>query len=140
MAKEEEIRKLVREEMKAKNSPGRPIGVTIIAILGIIFSFLMVFAGLAGFFLSDAIGADAFGGLGSLLSLVSVMALVIRVVGIIASVFLLKMKKIGMILVVIVGILSIIMSVLQFSTNNLISIIIWAIIIAYLFKKKDLFA
>lgn len=122
----------------------RPIGVTVICVLGFLVSILMLIAGFALAGLSgilESLGLEAMGtsGTGIVFIAISVIFIIIGVACLVAFYLLLKMRKIGMIAVVILGIISIISSIIQFSTNQVVSIVIWLIIIFYLLVKRELF-
>ncbi len=121
---------------------------TIVAILGIILSILtilggVVFLGLGGLVAVAGAGAtmDAalIAGLSGMVMVFGVAFLVIGIISLIGFIMLLKMKKIGWILVTIFGIISIIMSLISNPIGNIISIVITAIIIIYLYTKRQLF-
>jgi uncharacterized membrane protein (DUF2068 family) len=120
----------------------RPLGITIISILGFIGAFLTVIGGIAlsslGTFLTAMLGP-----LGALGALAGIALIVVGIVQFVISYGLWKMKKwafyIEMILLalgVVLGILSLVTG----SFTSIISIIIEALIIYYLYTKRTLFS
>jgi hypothetical protein len=138
--------------------PGkRTTGVTIICILGFLVSALGIVTGVAGLLLGSLFGAlgsvtggtaeadlgSAFGALGSFVMLISITSMVIGIVAFIAFFMLLKMKKIGWWMVIILGLISIAIPFLQLNVDviigNVLTFVIWGVIIVYLVLKKNLF-
>ena len=120
----------------------RPTGVTIIAILGIIVSLLALIGGLlivAAGGLTEGLMMQTTGiaGLGGFIMVMGAIAIILALVGFFAFYWLLKMKKAGFNLVIVIGIISIILAI---PTINIISIVLWLIIIIYLYTKRSLFS
>ena len=148
--KRAEMRELIHEEMKATE---RPTGITIISVLGILGSLLALILGIfsmgAGSIMNDiqifgGAGNSTFpmplvGGFGSLFAILGIIWIIIGIAGLAAFYLLLKMKKPGFIMIIALGAISIAMSIISFTTSNIINIAIWAIIIAYLMTKRKIF-
>lgn len=120
-----------------KKTSKRPLPVTIIAILTLLGSLMMIGLGSMIVFFGGVV--DSMIPMAGFSMVLGIIPIVIGVIGLIAFYFLFKMKRIGWLLVMIVGIVSIIQGILTSFMNNLVSIILWIIIIVYLFLKKDLF-
>ena len=118
--------------MAQKEQP-RPMGVTIISILGMIVSFLTLISSLALMLIS----AVLFSGILMLVVLVSVIS---GMVGLVGFYLLFKMKKTGWIIIFAIGIISVAGSLMMFNIFNMFDIIFWVLVLAYLWTKKDLFA
>ena len=135
-----------------KHPVTRPTGITVICVLGFLFSIFMLIMGiiLLGFapmlgnieisteFVNQSFSATL-GGFTPLFYAFGLITLIISIVAFIAFYLLWKMKKTGLIIVIIVGIISIIQSLISFNTNNIIGIVLWIIIIGYLWTKRNLF-
>lgn len=127
------------------NMANRPTGVTVISIVGFILSILGIIGGIMLIGILSLGSGLLLPGLEEAgLSLTFFMALaavsvILGLVGLAAFYYLLKMRKIGWTLVTVIGVISIIVSIASFNIGNIVSIIIWAIIIAYLWTKKGLF-
>ena len=121
----------------------RPLGVTIIAILGIIGAIISVIAGIILLFVGAALVAFL-GPLGALGAVAGVIVLVIGIVQLAISYGLLKMKKCALyieLILLIIGIVgSIVMMAYVGDLTQIISIIISAVIFYYLYKKRTLFS
>jgi hypothetical protein len=122
-------------------TPGkRPLGVTIFSILGIIASLLVIMAGvmLVGLMgvLETATGLGVFAGMGMI---IGVVYIILGIVELIAYIMLFKMKRIGWIIVTVLGIIFIIMGLAQDVMSNIISVVITAIILIYLYTKRQLY-
>ena len=120
----------------------RPIGVTIISVLGMIVSIMIVLMGLLAILLGAAFGAlfgpavTAFGGL------VGVIFIIIGGIIFIANWFLWKMKKIGWILVIIFEVIGLLAAILTLPVNiilGIVEIIINGLVIFYLYENRNLF-
>jgi len=121
----------------------RPLGITIIAILGFIGAVLIIIGGLA----LSAVGtllAMFLGPLGALGALAGVVVIIVGIVQFIISYGLWKMKKWALYIEMILLLLSIVMSLVTIATSfdftPIISIVISALIIYYLYTKKKLFS
>lgn len=147
---------------KPLTRPSRPTGVTIICILGFLFSILALLTGIvsigfAGFIesigpplmLESEIISMIFGEIGSLFNILGLITIIMGVVGLVTFYLLLKMKRTGWIIVTFLGVIqiavSLIPSMISFSIegllnlNTILPIAIWVVIIAYLFTKRNLF-
>ena len=140
------------KETTQSRTTSRPTGVTIICVLVFLISILMLITGVFSMFFSEIMKGFSFSGTigntailatfneaGLLFSLLGFMMIIFGVVGLIAFYLLLKMKKMGSIIVTIVGIVSIIQSLISFNINNVLGIVLWVIIIAYLWTKRNIF-
>ncbi len=65
--------------------------------------------------------------------------MILGIAGFISFYFLLKMKKIGWTAVNVLGIASLILIIIQFSMGQIPGMAIWIIILAYLWKKRNIF-
>jgi len=122
-------------------SPGqRPLGVTILSILGILVSLLIILSGVTLAGLSGMVGsAMNLGILTGNAMIVGVIFLVLGIVDLIAYIMLFKMKRIGWLLVTVLGVISILMGIATDVMSNVITIVITALIIIYLYTKRQLF-
>jgi hypothetical protein len=138
----------------------RPTEVTVICILGFLISVFFILTGIVTLFLgslSASLGTGTLtleegassdvsdlSGLGSLLIIFSGVPLLVGIIGFGAFYLLLKTNKIGWILVLILGIISMALGILQAAMGvfqfNIISLVFWGLIVAYLFLKRNLFA
>ncbi|NIO20204.1 MAG: hypothetical protein GTN76_05525 [Candidatus Aenigmarchaeota archaeon] len=114
----------------------RPLGVTIICILGFISAIFALMSGIilttiTSLFQNSII--TLFGFLGYIL-------IIIAIANFIGFYLLLKMKRTGWVIVTVMGIISIILGIASFGIDSLVSIIISAVIVGYLFMKRKLFA
>ena len=71
--------------------------------------------------------------------IVGVIFLVLGIVDLIAYIMLFKMKRIGWLLVTVLGVISILMGIATDVMSNVITIVITALIIIYLYTKRQLF-
>ena len=122
----------------------RPTGVTIISLLGFLGGIISVLAGIA-FLIAGGI-AGAFGGFAGILGVLGAAAgLVFFILGIIQLVVaygLWKMKKWGLyiqMLLLIIGILMNIVTAMGNPAFGIVGIVISAVILYYLYTKRDLF-
>ncbi|MBU0530561.1 MAG: hypothetical protein ABIH52_02050 [Candidatus Aenigmatarchaeota archaeon] len=144
------------QELPARTPGERPIGVTVISILGFLISLLAIigaafilfigsmFSGLDPTLVDDVL-VISFGDVGTYIMVLGMIPLVVGIIGLIAFFLLLKMKRSGWFLVVTLGIISIITTVVSsvlvsFETTGIITLVVWIIIIAYLFMKRKIFA
>ncbi|HLD48784.1 MAG TPA: hypothetical protein VJB11_00300 [archaeon] len=147
--REEEIKKALQEEQNKK----RPTGVTIICVLGFLISIFSLIGGIMLLGIGTLIGGASFsanlgnttisantGGLGILFSLFAIIPLISGIIGFIAFYLLMKMKKTGFFIVIILGLISIVMGIISSVMNNIISIVIWGVIIGYLLMKRKIFS
>lgn len=118
----------------------RPLGVTIICILGWIGSLLSILGGLALLGIGALLGEVMGGGVGTLLAtlgpLIGVLVLVLGIVNFIVLYWLWQMKKQGWTWTMVLEVISLILSLAQM---NIIGMIIPGIVVVYLWMKKDLF-
>ena len=121
----------------------RPLGITIIAILGIIGAIILVIAGI----ILLIVGAALVAFLGPLAGLGIIGGIVVLIIGIVQfaiSYGLFKMKKwalyIELILLIIGIVSSIVMMAYIGDLTQIISIIVYAIIFYYLYTKRTLFS
>lgn len=110
----------------------RPLGVTIICILGIIAALLAIAGGAGALMLGGLLGIDLVMGL-------SLVSLVVAIITLISLIWLWQMKKMGWTLVMILEIISLIIMIAGFSLMNTASIVIALIIVVYLYTKRTLF-
>ena len=119
----------------------RPLGVTIIAILGFIGAILGVIGGLMLFSVGTFLTAFL-GPLGFLGSLAGIAVLIIGIVEFIIAYGLWKMKKwawLVELIILAIGILLGIASLVMGSLGSIISIVIGALVAYYLYSKRTLF-
>ena len=117
----------------------RPLGVSIICILGFLGAILSILAGVALLALpslTEVAGAEIPVLFGGFPEIAGIIVLIIGIATLIALVWLWQMKKIGWTIIMVLEIISIIMAIVQMQMVNLI---IPLIIIIYLWTKKDLF-
>lgn len=117
----------------------RPLGITIICILGFIGAILLILGGIALLGLGGLgvmAGSELATLFGGFLGIIGVIILLLGIVTAIALFWLWQMKKIGWTLTMVMEIIGIVLSLVQM---QIISIIIPAIIVIYLWMKKDLF-
>ena len=133
-----------------QSAGSRPMGVTLICLLGFAQAIISIIGSLLILTLSSAVGGigagtelgAAFGMLGALFSLFSLIPLAIAFVLIIAFVLLWKMKRVGWILVVLLEIISLLFASVGLLTMNIYAIIgfvLALVILIYLIKNKSLF-
>ena len=125
----------------SSSSSSRPLGITVISILGMIGG---IFAIVLGIFII-LLGA-AFSGLFGPLSLViggliGFFAIILGLILLVANWLLWKMKKVGWIIIMILYSLGLIFSLMSVFTNlaSIINIIIYGLVIFYLYKNRNLF-
>lgn len=120
--------------------PSRPIGVTILGILTILFGIITLLGGvllIVGAGLLGAAGSAL--GLGFLAGLLAVFGALIALFGLLAIISgwgLLKLRPWAWTLTMIVGILEIIFSALS---QNWVTVALWLIIVVYLFVVRKHF-
>jgi len=118
----------------------RPLGVTIICILGFLGAIGTILGGIAALGFGMVWGATAAGtemaGFEGLFAILGGAFLIIGIALLISLIWLWQMKKIGWTIVMILEIIGIILALVQMQIINLI---IPVIIVAYLWMKKDLF-
>ena len=122
----------------------RPLGVTIIAGLGLLKNILLFLLGLAILVGGSLLGL--LGGLGivfgALAGIIGVVVLIFGLVGIVIYWMLWNMKKLGMWIVIILEVLSLLASLAGLVAGSLASIIgvAWSgIVIWYLWKNQKIF-
>jgi len=117
----------------------RPLGLTIICILGFIGAIIGIFGGIAMFGLGAIFGgliSGMYGGLlGTISWIVGIVILIISIISLYAIYGLWNMKKWAWTLTMILEIISIILGLTALNP----SIIIPVIIVIYLWIKKDIF-
>jgi hypothetical protein len=121
---------------QAGAQPGkRPMLVTILCVIGFIFSAIAILAGIATLVLGSLFGAlggtvtingeegaEAAGVFGSLVMLASIVPLVTGALGIVAFALLLMMKRIGFFFTIALGVISIVLGIF---TLNVLGIAFW---------------
>ena len=113
----------------------RPLGVTIICILGFLGALIYI-AGGAAIFGLGGLGMMAIPAIGGLVTVMGAVVLVIGIVLLLAFFWTWKMRKRGWTIVMILEIIGIILSLLAM---DFISIVLPIIIVIYLFLKRGLF-
>ena len=129
--------------MADKATQTRPTGVTVICILGFLGAILGILGavaliglgGLSGY-LAGMEGAAMLAFLGPFMGVIGALLLIISVITFVAVYWLWQMKKIGWTITMIMEIISILLSIAAF---NILGLVIPAIIVIYLWMKKDLF-
>ncbi|UCD04202.1 MAG: hypothetical protein JSW73_00960 [Candidatus Woesearchaeota archaeon] len=126
------------------NLADRPLGVTIIAVLGILGALITILGGLGasvgGTFLSTFSGGTVAGLIsGALLIALGIVLIIVGIIWLVSYYWLFKMKKLGWQLVIIFGIISLILNIIGFAAASKLGIVLTVIIIVYLWIKKDLF-
>lgn len=125
----------------------RPAGVTVICIFGFVSAILELLLGVMFIafapYLSSFVGPE-FGsaaGLEAAFIAIGVSLVIFSIIGMLAFYFLWKMRSAGFILLNVYGIMSVLSTILFF---NLLfaaaEIIVWAVVLGYIWKKKNLFA
>jgi hypothetical protein len=123
----------------------RPLGVTIICILGWLGAILSIVGGLALLGLSSLSGAFAAAAmgqvLGSLVSVYGALVIIVSAVSIIALYWLWNMMKKGWNLTMILEVIGVVFGVIQIIYNpiSVFGLAIPAIIVIYLWMNKNLF-
>ena len=123
----------------------RPLGVTIIYILGWLGAILSIVGGLALLGLSSLSGAFAAAAmgqvLGSLVSVYGALVIIVSAVSIIALYWLWNMMKKGWNLTMILEVIGVVFGVIQIIYNpiSVFGLAIPAIIVIYLWMNKNLF-
>ncbi len=134
----EQIKQLIIKEIAKQNSE-RPLGVTIISVLGYIGAILMALVGIAmigfGGGIAGSLGVIGamFGGIGIV---AGVMLLAMSVIAYVVSRGLWNLKKWAWTVTMILEGLSLLGSLMSM---NIVGIIIPAIIVYYLYTKKEIF-
>ena len=117
----------------------RPLGVTIICVLGFLGAILSILGGAVllglGGAAITAIGTEA-AAIGGLAGILGGVILIVGIVSLIVLYWLWNMKKIGWTIYMILEIIGIVLNLVSLS---IIGLIIPIIIVAYLWTKKDLF-
>jgi hypothetical protein len=122
----------------------RPVGVSIISILGFLGAILLVISGIA--LLTIGRLAGSLGGLASIFGILGAAAgavfLILGIVQFVISYGLWKMKKWGLYIELILLILGILMNIfmaISSPASGIVGIVISAIILYYLYSKRGLF-
>ncbi|MBI4176043.1 MAG: hypothetical protein HY518_02485 [Candidatus Aenigmarchaeota archaeon] len=131
----------------------RPLGVTLISILGLLGSIATLLGSIALLGIGTLAGGVIGGPVGVLAGVfamvMGIISLVVGIIGFIGYLLFFKMKKLGWIFVVIVSILGIVITAIQIALTPLggyipifeILFILWPILVLiYCFKRKALFA
>lgn len=120
----------------------RPLGLTIICILGFIMALLYI-VGSAYMLLMGGAMMAYFGvmgslaaGMGGLLMAISILALLLSIAFLISLVWLWQMKRIGWAIAMVLNIILIIIGLANF---NVFGVILALIIVIYLYVKRGLF-
>ena len=118
----------------------RPLGVTVICILGFLGAILGIVGGLGlivvGSFFSGAVMGAVPGFLAGMLGVFGGVLIVLGIISFVVIYWLWQMKKIGWTLTLIIEIIGILLNLASF---NIIGLVIPVIIVVYLLLKKDLF-
>jgi hypothetical protein len=123
------------QQGQAGSTGGRPMLVTVLCVIGFIFSAATILIGIAALVLGSLFGAlggtvtvngeegaEAAGMFGSLVMLVAIVPLVTGALGIVAFVLLLGMKRMGFFFTIALGLVSIILGIF---TLNVLGIAFW---------------
>lgn len=144
------IKKLADPNQKNNQpSSGRPTGILIIGIVGLILSVLLLLGGIAVVILGTALGLFA-GGIGTeesgtmatMIMIMSYIPLIAGILGLMGSIMLILMKKTGLYLTVVFGILAIvgtIPGIIVFDIISIVFLVIYGAIVAYLITQRKLF-
>lgn len=149
--KKSEKKEKPKENKKPAMQKGgkRPKGVTIISILGFLSSFTMLglgtlsilMYGFAGIFaqMLGPLAAVVGQSIGGVFLIVGVLNLALGAMGLAAFALLLKMKRVGFFLTFGLGVASIAVSLIFSGLSGIPTVVFFAIVMLYLFKKKDIF-
>ena len=124
-----------KRKSRSTQKSERPLGVSIIAVLGIVIGIILVFEGMAIFFVGDLI-------LGPYLYLKEALGIFFLIFGLFLAILhwlLWKMNRIAFIVRMIVGGLAFILGLVSLSVFGIGLAIVHGIMLYYLFIKKDLF-
>src|SRR3989344_129408 len=124
-----------KRSVKSTKTMKRPLGISIIAVLGIIIGSILVFEGIAIFFVGDLI-------LGPYLNLKEALGIFFLVFGlflIILHWFLWKMNKIAFIIRMVLGSLALVVGLASLTVFGIGIAVIHGIMLYYLYIKKDMF-
>jgi len=124
-----------KRSVKSTKTMKRPLGISIIAVLGIIIGSILVFEGIAIFFVGDLI-------LGPYLNLKEALGIFFLVFGlflIILHWFLWKMNKIAFIIRMVLGSLALVVGLASLTVFGIGIAVIHGIMLYYLYIKKDIF-
>jgi hypothetical protein len=136
-----------QQQGQAAAQPGkRPMLVTVLCVIGFIFSVISIITGIVALLLGSLFGAlggsalggedtEALGMIGSLVMLASIMPLVTGAAGIAVFILLLKMKRMGFLLTIVLGAISLVLGIF---TLNVLGIAFWIFAIAVVaVRRKD---
>jgi len=127
--------------------PKRPIGVTILAVLGILFGIIALFTGIvllgAGALIATL--APQFAGYATLFVALGAVVILIAILAIVASVGLLKLRMWAWWLMIVVSVLQIVSSIVPYALAPGLfgvpyGIVLWLIIVIYLIVVRKSFS
>ena len=124
-----------KRSIKSTMTTKKPLGISIIAVLGIVIGSILVFEGIAIFFVGDLI-------LGPYLNLKEALGIFFLVFGlflIILHWFLWKMNKIAFIIRMALGSLALVVGLASLTVFGIGIAIMHGIMLYYLYIKKDMF-
>ena len=124
-----------KRSIKSTMTTKKPLGISIIAVLGIVIGSILVFEGIAIFFVGDLI-------LGPYLNLKEALGIFFLVFGlflIILHWFLWKMNKIAFIIRMVLGSLALVVGLASLTVFGIGIAVIHGIMLYYLYIKKDMF-
>ena len=124
-----------KRSIKSTMTTKKPLGISIIAVLGIVIGSILVFEGIAIFFVGDLI-------LGPYLNLKEALGIFFLVFGlslIVLHWFLWKMNKIAFIIRMVLGSLALVVGLASLTVFGIGIAVIHGIMLYYLYIKKDMF-
>jgi len=124
-----------KRSIKSTMTTKKPLGISIIAVLGIVIGSILVFEGIAIFFVGDLI-------LGPYLNLKEALGIFFLVFGlslIVLHWFLWKMNKIAFIIRMALGSLALVVGLASLTVFGIGIAIMHGIMLYYLYIKKDMF-
>ena len=124
----------VVQSVATSGSLSRPRGMTIAAIVGIILSILAIFNGIL-----VALSGIELILIGAVTTIFVTVFIAIGIIALIGFILILKMNKTGWKLATVFGFVLLLMQIVLFLGGGILINVIWAAIIGYIWKKKDLF-
>jgi hypothetical protein len=113
----------------------RPLGVTLICLLGFLGSILGILGGIGVSLLGGALGFSGLTGSG-ILGIIGIITLLISVASLVGFYWVWNMKKLGWTVIMVLEAINILLLVVSGSYGSLL---IPGVVVIYLWMKKDLF-